>query len=97
VSDIAARLVSVVFSIGTVLVTFELARTLYGRRLAYVAALGVALSGYAVMLGRIALLDSTLTFFCTLALLAFAKWVRTGTRAWFLCFAATLSLTIRRR
>lgn len=95
VSDIAARLVSVAFSVGTVLVTFELARTLYGRRLAYVAALGVALSGYAVMLGRIALLDSTLTFFFTLALLAFAKWVRTGTRAWLLCFAATVSLTIQ--
>ena len=49
----------------------------------------VALSGYAVMLGRMALLDSTLTFFFTLTLLAFAKWMRTGSRAWFLCFAAT--------
>src|SRR5207302_9464222 len=39
VTDVAARLVSVVFSLGTVLVTFELARTLYGRRVAYVAAL----------------------------------------------------------
>jgi hypothetical protein len=95
VSDIAARLVSVVFSVGIVLVTFELARTLYGRRVAYVAALAVALSGYAVMLGRIALLDSTLTFFFTLALLGFAKWIRTGSRAWFLCFAATTSLTVQ--
>jgi hypothetical protein len=95
VTDVAARLVSVAFSIGIVLVTFELARTLYGRRIAYVAALAVALSGYAVMLGRIALLDSTLTFFFTLALLAFAKWVRTGSRAWFLCFAATTSLTVQ--
>ena len=40
VSDIAARLVSVAFSIGTVLVTFELARTLYTRRIAYISALG---------------------------------------------------------
>jgi hypothetical protein len=95
VTDVAARLVSVVFSVGTVLVAFELARTLYGRRLAYVAALGVALSGYGVMLGRLALLDSTLTFFFTLALLAFAKWLRTGSRAWLLCFAATASLTIQ--
>jgi hypothetical protein len=95
VSDVAARLVSVAFSIGTVLVAFELARTLYGRKIAYVAAIGVALSGYAVMLGRIALLDSTLTFFFTLSLLGFAKWVRTGSRAWFLCFAATVSLTIQ--
>src|SRR5690242_17902175 len=95
VTDVAARLVSVAFSVGIVLVTFELARTLYGRRVAYVAALGVALCGYAVMLGRLALLDSTLTFFFTLALLAFAKWLRTESRAWFLCFAATASLTVQ--
>src|SRR5690242_10946163 len=68
VTDIAARLVSVAFSLGIVLVSFELARTLYGRRVAYVAALAVALSGYAVMLGRLALLDSALTVFFTLAL-----------------------------
>jgi hypothetical protein len=95
VTDIAARLVSVAFSLGIVLVSFELARTLYGRRVAYVAALAVALSGYAVMLGRLALLDSALTFFFTLALLAFAKWLRTESRAWFLCFAATASLTVQ--
>ena len=95
VSDVAARLVSVAFSVGTVLVTFEFARTLYGRKIAYVSAIAIALSGYAVMLGRIALLDSTLTFFFTLSLLGFAKWIRTGSRAWFLCFAATVSLTIQ--
>src|SRR5437763_207257 len=39
VTDVAARLVSVAFSLGMVLVTFELARTLYGRRVGYVAAL----------------------------------------------------------
>ena len=95
VTDIAARLVSVAFSLGIVLVTFELARTLYSRRVGYVAALAVALSGYAVMLGRLALLDSTLTFFFTLSLLAFAKWLKTESRAWFLCFAATASLTVQ--
>jgi dolichyl-phosphate-mannose-protein mannosyltransferase len=95
VSDLAARLVSVVFSIGTVLLTFELARTLYGRRIALVAALAVGLSGYAVMLGRLALLDSTLTFFFTLALLAFARWLDQGKRPWLLCFAAAASLTMQ--
>ncbi len=78
VSDVAARLVSVAFSLATVVVTFEFARTLYDRRVAYAAALGVAFSGYSVMLGRIALLDSTLTFLFTLSLLAFAKWLEDG-------------------
>jgi Dolichyl-phosphate-mannose-protein mannosyltransferase len=93
VSDIAARLVSVAFSVGTVVVTFELARTLYTKRIAYIAALAIALSGYAVLLGRLALLDSTLTFFFTLSLLAFAKWVTGGRRSWLFCFAAAASLT----
>jgi hypothetical protein len=95
VSDLAARLVSVVFSIGTVAVTFELARLLYGRRVAVVSAIAVALSGYAVMLGRLALLDSTLTFFFTLTLLAFAKWFRSGSRGWLVCAAASASLTMQ--
>ena len=93
VSDLAARLVSVVFSIGTVVLTFELARTLYSRRIAYISALAIAVCGYAVMLGRLALLDSTLTFFFTLSLLAFAKWVTGGRRPWLFCFAAAASLT----
>jgi hypothetical protein len=95
VSDVAARLVSAAFSIGTVLLTFELARTLYGRRVAIVAALALGLCGYAVMLGRLALLDSTLTFFFTLALLAFAKWLEQGKRPWLLCFAAASALTMQ--
>ena len=95
VSDVAARLVSVAFSLATVVVTFEFARTLYDRRVAYAAALGVAFSGYSVMLGRIALLDSTLTFLFTLSLLAFAKWLKTGSRGWFLAFAAAVSLTMQ--
>jgi len=93
VSDTAARLVSVAFSIGTVVVTFELARTLYTKRIAYISALAIALSGYAVLLGRLALLDSTLTFFFALSLLAFAKWVTGGRRSWLFCFAAAASLT----
>jgi dolichyl-phosphate-mannose-protein mannosyltransferase len=95
VTDVAARLVSAAFSIGTVFLTFELARTLYGRRVAFVAALALGVCGYAVMLGRLALLDSTLTFFFTLSLLAFAKWLDEGKRPWLLCFAAAAALTMQ--
>ena len=78
VSDTAARLVSVAFSIGTVVVTFELARTLYTKRIAYIAALGSRSAATRCYSGRLALLDSTLTFFFALSLLAFAKWVTGG-------------------
>jgi len=63
VSDVGARLVSAMFSIVTVVATFELARTLYGRRVAFLAALLLAVSSYSVALGRLALLDSMMTFF----------------------------------
>src|SRR4029079_7103294 len=54
VSDVAARLVAGGFSLGTVLVTYGLAKTLYSRNVGYLAATFVALSGYSVLLGRLA-------------------------------------------
>lgn len=95
VSDIAARLVAVGFSLATVLATFELARTLYGRNVGLLAAGFIALSGYAVLLGRLALLDSTLVFLITLSLMCFAKWLTTNRDVWLYAFAASTALTIQ--
>ena len=52
---------------ATVLVCFELGRTLYWAHVGLLAALFFALSGYGVLLGRLALLDSTLVFLFSLA------------------------------
>ena len=95
VSDVGARLVSAMFSIVTVVATFELARTLYGRRVAFLAALLLAVSSYSVALGRLALLDSMMTFFFVLTVLCLAKWWRTKNPLWVYGFAAAAALAIQ--
>ena len=68
VSDVAARLVAIGFSLGTVLVAFELGRRRSTPQCRPAGApLFIALSGYSVLLGRLALLDSTLVFMFTLS------------------------------
>ncbi len=95
VSDVIARLVAISFSVGTVLVCFGIGKTLYGRNVGLLAALFVALSGYSVLLGRLALLDSSLVFLFSLALFCFAKWITTSRDAWLYGFAACTALTIQ--
>jgi dolichyl-phosphate-mannose-protein mannosyltransferase len=95
VSDVAARLVAIAFSTATVLVCFELGRTLYSRHVGLLAGLFFALSGYGVLLGRLALLDSTLVFMFSLTLMFFAKWLMTGRDRWLYAFAGALAWTIQ--
>jgi 4-amino-4-deoxy-L-arabinose transferase-like glycosyltransferase len=82
VSDTAARAVSAVFSILTVIAVYEIGRLLYGRRSGFLAGLVLATSGYAVGLGRLALLDSTVTFFVTLVMLCLLTWHLSGRTRW---------------
>jgi hypothetical protein len=95
VSDTIAWLVAAAFSIGTVAVVFELGRTLYSRNVGLIAAGFIALSGYAVLLGRLALLDSALVFLFTLSFLWFAKWLVTRRDVWLYAFAGCSALTIQ--
>lgn len=95
VGEAPARVVSVIFSTLTVPVLLELGRTLYSKRVGYIAAVALALSGYSVGLGRLALLDATLVFFFVLALLFAAKWVRTGQAAWLYGGAAIAALAMQ--
>lgn len=82
VSDTAARVVSAVFSVLTVLLVYQIGGLLYGRGSGFLAGLILATSGYAVGLGRLALLDSTVTFFVTLVMLCLLKWHLTGRTRW---------------
>src|SRR5919201_1472302 len=94
-SDVAARAVAALFSTLTVPVTFAIAKVLCGRRTALYAALLLALSSYAVALGRLALLDSMLTLLFSLGILLLVKWEQTR-RAFYLCaLAAVVAFTIQ--
>jgi hypothetical protein len=94
VGDVLARQVSAVFSILTVLLTFEIGRTLYGKTAGLIAALLLALSSYAIFLGRLALLDSTMAFLFTLSILCIAEWLRSENPRWLFAFAAASALAI---
>jgi hypothetical protein len=94
VGDVLAREVSAVFSILTVLVTFEIGRVLYSKAVGLIAALLLAVNSYAIFLGRLALLDSTMAFMFTLAILCIAKWLRSHDQRWLYAFAATSALSI---
>ena len=82
VSDVGARAVAASFSTMTIVVVFAIARTLYTRRAALIAALLLAVSSYSVFLARLALLDATLTFLVTVAMLCLARWDRTSRGFW---------------
>ena len=95
VSDVLARAVAATFSTLTIVVVFAIARSLYTRRAALIAALLLAVSSYSVVLGRLALLDSTLTFLVTLAMLCLVRWDRTSKPAWLYGFGACVALAIQ--
>ena len=95
VSDVLARAVAATFSTLTIVVVFAIARSLYTRRAALIAALLLAVSSYSVVLGRLALLDSTLTFLVTLAMLCLVKWDRTSKPVWLYGFGACVALAIQ--
>jgi hypothetical protein len=95
VSDLSARAVAATFSILTVIVTYLIGTALFGRRTGLFSALLLSVSGYAVMLGRLALLDSALTFLFATAMLCVIKWISTKRSGWLYGFAAAASLTIQ--
>jgi hypothetical protein len=95
-SDTLARVVAATCSTLTILVTFLIASVLYSsRRVALYAALLLAFSSYSVALGRLALLDSTLTLLVALAVLCLSRWDRTNQPAWLYAFAASAALAIQ--
>jgi 4-amino-4-deoxy-L-arabinose transferase-like glycosyltransferase len=95
VGDGTARAVAAAFSILTVVVVYGIGATLFGRRTGLFSALLLAVDGYSVMLGRLALLDSTLTFLFATAMLCAARWNATKRSGWLYGFAATASLTVQ--
>ena len=76
VNDILARIVSVTFGVGTVIVVYLIAVTLFDKTVAALSSIILAMSGYHVILSRMALIDSTSVFFFFLCLFFFAKYLR---------------------
>ncbi len=93
VSDFTARLMAVVFGLGTVALAYSLGRALYGRRAGLTTAALLAIMPYSVVTSRQALLDTTETFFATLVFFALVRYVLTTNRFWMYAAGAALGLT----
>lgn len=78
----SARLVPATAAFLTVLALYVLGRRLVGLRPAFLGALALALTAGFVLCGRIVILDSLLTLFVTVSLLAACEAVRPGRLRW---------------
>ncbi|MFW2382487.1 MAG: ArnT family glycosyltransferase, partial [Acidimicrobiales bacterium] len=89
-SDIAARLtVAVVFGLGSVIVSYFLARELYGRWVGLASAVLLATMPYHVVVSRQVLVDTPMAFFALLGIYLAARAARRNSRRdLYLAFAA---------
>lgn len=93
VNDLAGRVVSALFGLGTVLLTYLLGKTLYNAWTGSIAALFLTLMPYHVIVTRQVLLDGPMTFFATLTLLMIATFARTRAPQWLWAAGAGMGLT----
>jgi 4-amino-4-deoxy-L-arabinose transferase-like glycosyltransferase len=81
-TEFAARLFSALFSIGTLIVTYELGRALFNQRAGLWAGIALGSCVNFALIARAATPDAYLTFFCTLALLVHVKGTGRGVSPW---------------
>ncbi len=93
VSDFLARLASVAFGLGTVVMTYLLGKLLYGRRAGLIAAALLAVMPYHVVVTRQVLLDGPMVFFSTLTLYLVARYALSLQPAWLFAAAGAMGLT----
>ena len=86
--EFALRLPAALFGVLSVAVTFALARALFDRRIAWVAAIFIALSAWEIELSRYARFYTAFQVTYVLALLCFYRALSPGARAWRWAFAA---------
>jgi len=86
VSLFSARLISVFFSVLSLWVVFEFTREMYGEKAALLSIVFLGIMPGYFWMSRMALLETTLLFFFTLALLFFNRWLQNKQNKYiFLC------------
>ena len=93
-SPLAARLLSVAFGLGTVVLAYLLGRTLYGRTAGLLSGAFVALMPYHVVVTRQVLLDGPMVFFTTLSLYLLARFGSSQRPGWLVASSAALGLAV---
>ena len=75
VIDFVARIVSAIFGIMTVIITYYIGKTLYDKKVGILSSLILALLPYHIIVTRQAMVDVPFSFFFTLTLLFIAKYI----------------------
>ncbi|WP_299444161.1 glycosyltransferase family 39 protein [uncultured Phycicoccus sp.] len=94
VSDLAARLTSVAFGVGGVVVAYLIGKELYGRTTGLLGALLVAVMPYWVIVSRQVLLDGPQSFLAGLSIWALARFVNRRSTGWLFTSAVFLGLSV---
>jgi hypothetical protein len=94
-NDLWGRLIAAGVGMGTVIVTFAIARQLYGNMAGALAGLFMALMPYHVIVSRQVLLDGPMTFFATLTLYMLTRFgTSNGRSVWLYATGAVMGLTV---
>ncbi len=98
IHEIFGRLITIAFSLGTIVACSLFARYAFGKDVAgFAAALAFALFPGSVYYGRTFMPDTTMTFFLTVAVFALVRWIaqddgRIGRRFWIAAPLAALAI-----
>ncbi len=93
-SDLAARLLAAGIGIGTIFLTYQIGKTLYGRLAGAMAALFIAIMPYHVIVSRQVLLDGPMVFFTTLTLYFLVRFGTSQKAYWLYFSGAAMGLAV---
>lgn len=92
-SDLVGRLLAAAVGMGTVFLTYQIGKTLYGRLPGALASIFLALMPYHVVVSRQVLLDGPMVFFATLTLYTMARFGKSQRGAWLFAAGVSMGLT----
>lgn len=87
-----SRMISVLFSLGTLISLFLFVRSRSGLRVAYMSALTFAILPYSIYYSRVILPEPAMLFFSTFAIYAFDRWIKRKHFGWYLASLLSLAL-----
>jgi len=92
-SDLAGRLFAVLIGLGTIFLTYQTGKLLYGQLPGAISALIIALMPYHVLVSRQVLLDGPMVFFATLSLYLLAQFSNSQKSIWLYFAGASMGFT----
>lgn len=89
-----SRVISILFSLGTLVFIYFLTEMLSGKKAATAAALSFAVLPYIIYYSRVILPEPAMVFFLTASIFGFAKWLKNKSIKWYLFSLVSLILAL---